>query len=253
MEVFYDVARKRFFELRRICNHLFLLMAVTGLLAGCMARVNIPVVKQVQMAAGPRQDAIDAGANANMLLDNLYQLIKANEGIEITVCTAAKDSRRCISDGFSVFVWGGIIPGVGTRTAYTFSEIERKHDQLEFTKDNHRTAFIGTPMLTRPNKCRVYVTDGGLQVQMDNYYANWAGVGNMMMAEGWAIDYLDFNHGIVGLQLELDVKGIFTAGGGSRYVLLKFPKIPDLISPPGTQSNNSDPKQSRKQRGPSGS
>ncbi len=230
MKASYKVAPKRFFEPRRLCHHLFLLLAVTGLLSGCMPKVNIPAVEQFHMASGPQEGAMDAGANADMLLGNLYQLIKSNEGVEVPICTAEKDSKRCIKDGVSVFVWGGAIPGVGHRTAYAFSGIQRNENQLEFTKDNSRTTFIGTPMVTRPNKCRVYVADGGLQVQMTNYYANWAGVGNMMMAEGWAIDYMDLDRGIVGLQLELDIKGVLTAGGGSRYVLLKFPNLPESIN-----------------------
>ena len=65
---------------------------------------------------------------------------------------------------------------------------------------------------------------------MTKYYANWAGIGNMTMAEGWAIDYIDLDQGIVGLQLELDISGLFTLGGGSKYVLFKFPNIPDILS-----------------------
>jgi len=82
-------------------------------------------------------------------------------------------------------------------------------------------------MYTHGNKCRAAFKDGGLQVQMANYYASWMGVGQMFMAEGWAIDYMDLDHGIVGLQLVIDIKGILTSGGGSRYVLLKFPHIPE--------------------------
>lgn len=49
------------------------------------------------------------------------------------------------------------------------------------------------------------------------------------MAEGWAIDNMDLNHSILGLQPAMDVKGYFTASGGSRYILLKFPNIPELL------------------------
>jgi hypothetical protein len=217
------------------CNRLLLLLAVMGLLSGCIAKVQIPAVDQFRIASGAQEGVIDAHAQADILLDNLYQLMKANEGTEIAFCTAAKDSRRCIKDGITIFVWGGLIPGAGRRTHYAFRDIVRGENQLEFTKDNSGTTFIGTPMFTKANKCRVYASGGGLQVEMDKYYANWAGIGNMFMAEGWAIDYMDLNQGIVGMQLELDTKGYFTVGGGSRYVLLKFPNIPESLSRSATQ------------------
>lgn len=148
-------------------------------------------------------------------------------GLKFLICTAKRDSRKCIKDGVAFFVFGGGIPGVGKRTCYVFSEISFGDDQLEFSKDNRGTKFIGTPMMTRANKCTACAKEGGLQVEMTKYYANWAGVGHMTMAEGWAIDYMDIDNGVVGLQLELDIKGLFVAGGGSRYVLLKFPNIPE--------------------------
>lgn len=199
------------------------------MLPGCVSKVEIPAVDQFRIASGSHDENINAGVQGKNLIKNLYELMRANEGDEVPLCTAAKDSRQCVEDGFSVFVWGGMIPGVGKRTFYVFSEISLNENQLEFTKDN-TTTFVGTPMYTHGNKCQVIVKDGGLQVQMANYYASWMGVGQMFMAEGWAIDYMDLYHGIVGLQLVIDIKGILTSGGGSRYVLLKFPHVPESLS-----------------------
>jgi len=230
-----QVASKQTWGTHDVCNRLLLLLAVMGLLSGCIAKVQIPAVDQFRIASGAQEGIIDAHVQADILLDDLYQLMKANEGTEIPLCTASRDSRQCIKDGISFFIWGGLIPGVGGRARYAFSDIVRGENQLEFTKDNSGTTFIGTPVFTKSNKCRAYAVGGGLQVEMDKYYANWAGIGNMFMAEGWAIDYMDLNQGIVGMQLELDSKGYCTAGGGSRYVLLKFPQIPESLSQQGTQ------------------
>lgn len=235
MRTFFRAAIRFTFAIDGLCKYLSLALAAAWLLSGCISKVQIPVVEQFHFVSGDQKGSINVDAHGEILLGNLYRLMKANEGIEVPICTAAKDSRQCVKDGISVFVWGGAIPGVGKRTCYVFSEISLGDHQLEFTKDNRGTKFIGTPMLTRGNKCHVNVRDGGLQVQMTKYYANWAGVGNMTMAEGWAIDFMDLDHGIVGLQLELDIKGIFTAGGGSRYVLLKFPNIPESFAQPSSQ------------------
>jgi len=192
--------------------------------------VQIPPVDQFHISSGAHEESVDAGVHGTLLLNNLYELLKANEGIEVPICTAARDSRQCIEDGFSVFVWGGYIPGVGGRTCYVFSKITISDKQLEFTKDNRTTTFIGTPMYAAENTCQVTVKGGGLEAEMTRYYASWMGIGQMFMAEGWAIDFMDLQHGIIGLQLELDIKGLFTVGGGSRYLLLKFPNVPEALS-----------------------
>jgi hypothetical protein len=210
-------------------GHFLSLCSLALLVSGCIANVQVPAVDQFLIASEMQEKSINAGVHSEILLNNLFELLRANEGIEVPICTAAKDSRQCVTDGFSVFVWGGVIPGVGGRTIYVFSELSRNENRLAFTKDNRTTTFIGTPMYTQANKCQVSVKNGGLQVEMDKYYANWMGVGQMFMAEGWTIDYMDLHRGILGLQLELDIKGIFTIGGGSRYILLKFPNIPELL------------------------
>ena len=89
--------------------------------------------------------------------------------------------------------------------------------------------------------------NGGIQVEMNKYYANWAGIGNMVMAEGWAIDYIDLDQGIIGLQLELDISGLFVLGGGSKYVLLLFPNVPDVFSRSVSEYNFPENNQQRSQ------
>ncbi|MDK9708386.1 MAG: hypothetical protein OEL83_15185 [Desulforhopalus sp.] len=205
----------------------FFLCIIVCLLPGCVANVQIPTIEQFQLVSAAKEENIDTEAQRKLLLDGLYQLLKTNEGLEIPVCTATRESRECTDNGFGVFVLGGPIPGTGGRTVYVFSKISLSDNQLEFTKDNRGTTFIGTPMYVMENQCQAKVVDGGMMVTMPRYYASWMGVGQMFMAEGWAIDYIDLSRGIVGLQMELDIKGLFTVGGGSRYLLLKFPKIPD--------------------------
>ncbi len=214
----------------------FALMAFVAVwvLSGCVPKVQIPVVQQFHANVGQQEGVVDVDAHGELLLGHLYQLLKANEGVEVPLCTAEKDTRKCIKEGVGVFVFGGGIPGMGTRSCYVFSDISLGERELVFTKDNRKTRFIGTPMFVKKNQGHVSVKGGGLQVRMDNYYANWAGVGNMTMAEGWAIDFMDFDHGIVGLHLMLDIKGLFVSGGGSNYVLLRFPTIPETLPYSGT-------------------
>lgn len=217
-------------------NHRVLLfIAIVLPLCGCSPSVNIPLLKNSYCVSPIQSGYIDIVSNQKQLLNDLYLLIKANEGEKVTLCTAQEDSKTCVKEGNSVFVLGGIIPGIGSRDYYKFKEINLKEDGLEFSKENESTTFIGTPMLVLDNTCRVEVRNGGLQVEMPKYYATWLGVGQMFMAEGWAIDYINLKTGVVGFQLALDIKGILTIGGGSRYALLKFPNIPkdEALSKPG--------------------
>jgi len=209
---------------------LLFILYIVWIHSGCIPKVNIPVVDHFNVKTNMRSGNVDVGTHEEQLLSDLYILIKANEGLKVPICEASKESKQCIKNGVTVFVLGGVIPGVGKRKYYGFSNISLSKNRLDFAKDNSSTTFIGTPMYCRENNCQVYVKNGGLQVEMTKYYANWAGIGNMTMAEGWAIDYIDLEKGVVGLQLELDISGPFVLGGGSKYVLLKFPNVPDIHS-----------------------
>lgn len=211
-------------------NHGLLALAMAWTFSGCSSKVNIPSVDHFYLVSTAQLGHIDVASHEKQLLNDLYILMIANEGEKVPLCTALKDSKQCVKDGVSVFVQGGMIPGGGKRKYYRFKDINLGDHHLEFTKDNSGTTFIGTPMYTRENKCQANVRNGGLQVEMTKYYATWAIVGNMHMAEGWAIDFIDLKKGIVGFQLSLDIKGFLTSGGGSKYALLKFPNIPETIS-----------------------
>ena len=209
---------------------LLFILCIVWIHSGCIPKVNIPVVDHFNVKTNMRSGNVDVGTHEEQLLSDLYILIKANEGLKVPICEASKGPKQFIKSGVGVFVLGGIIPGIGGRKYYVLSNISLSENRLDFAKDNSSTTFIGTPMYTKENNCQVYVKNGGLQVEMTKYYANWAGIGNMTMAEGWAIDYIDLEKGVVGLQLGLDISGPFVLGGGSKYVLLKFPNVPDVLS-----------------------
>ena len=211
-----------------------LVLVLSWALYGCVSQVTIPPVDRFNMVTAAQSGEIDVAFNEEWLLNDLYLLMKASEGEKIYLCTADKETRACIKTGVSVFVQGGPIPGLGKRKHNIFKEIKRDGQRVAFIKDNSSTSFIGIPMYAKDNKCEVLACNGGLQVEMTKYYANWAGIGMMTMAEGWAIDYVDLKNGIVGCQLELDIKGVLTAGGTSKYVLLTFPNIPEALKQSGT-------------------
>lgn len=208
-----------------------IILGIVLFCSGCVPKVDIQPVGQVRIQSNMSTGVVDTVANQKQLLSDLYTLLKTNEKTKVPICEASKEKKQCIRDGYSVFVWGGVIPGLGGRTYYFFSDISLNDDGIQFSKDNSKTTFIGTPMYTRENVGHIFIKDGGLQVEMANYYANWAGVGNMTMAEGWAIDYMDYDNGVVGLQLELNISGLFVLGGGSKYVLFTFPNRPDPSKP----------------------
>jgi hypothetical protein len=223
---------------QKIIAHRYLfVLIIVWIHSGCIPKVVIPVVDHFKIKANARSGEVDVSSYKEQLISDLYILMRANEGMEIPICEASTELKQCLKDGVSVFVQGGIIPGVGKRKYYVFSNILLKQNQLNFTKDNSGTTFIATPMYCHENNCQVVAGDGGLHVEMTKYYANWAGIGNMTMAEGWAIDYIDLDKGIIGFQLELNISGLFVLGGGSKYALLKFPKVPDIFSQSGSKYN----------------
>ena len=214
---------------------LFLGLTMIWILPACVPKVDLPVADHFSMKSGEQSGQVDAGINSEQLISNLYLLMKANENMKILICEASPESKECIDNGVSVYVQGCIIPGLGTRKYYIFSDISLSKERIEFTKNNSGTTFIATPMYCSDNTCQIYAGNGGLRVDMTNYYANWAGIGNMTFAEGWVIDYIDFEGGIVGLQFEMNISGYFVFGGGSKYVLLKFPNVPAKLSLSGSE------------------
>jgi len=210
---------------------LFLGLTMVWILPSCVPKVDLPVTDHFSIKSGEQSGQVDAGINSEQLISDLYLLMKANENMKILICEASPESKVCIDNGVSVYVQGGIIPGLGTRKYYIFSNILLIEERIEFTKNNSGTTFIATPMYCSDNTCHIYAGNGGLQVDMTNYYANWAGIGNMIFAEGWVIDYIDFEEGIVGLQFEMNILGYLVIGGGAKYALLKFPNVPDKLSP----------------------
>ncbi len=82
MHRFIQVASRHTWGAHDTCNRLLLLLTVMGLLSGCIAKVQIPAVDQFRIASGAQEGLIDAHAQADILLDNLYQLMKANEGTD---------------------------------------------------------------------------------------------------------------------------------------------------------------------------
>ena len=206
------------------------ILCIVGIYSGCIPKVNIPIVDHFNVKTNLRSGIVDVGIHGEQLLSDLYLLIKANEGLKVPICEASKESKQCTKSGVGVFVLGGGIPGMGKRKFYEFSNISLNENRLDFAKNNGSTTFIGTPMYCRENNGKIYLRNGGLQVEMTKYYSNWAGVGNMTMAEGWGIDYIDLEKGVIGLQFELNIAGPFVLGGGKKYVLFKFPNVPDILS-----------------------
>lgn len=79
----HSIEARFVFGMDRRCQSLFLALAAAWLLSRCVSKVQIPAVEQFQVTSGDQTKNIDADAHGETLRVNLYQLIKANEGVEV--------------------------------------------------------------------------------------------------------------------------------------------------------------------------
>ena len=103
--------------------HRWSLLAVAALLvAGCAAMPQQHNVKEVRICNAADCDAASQKYSVGQLLNGFAQLLKTNEGENVTICSSNPKTRACESVGFCYFVLGGILPGNGCSKSIAFSE-----------------------------------------------------------------------------------------------------------------------------------
>lgn len=195
------------------------------LVAGCTAIPQQHAVKAVHICTTKDCDSADQKYSTAQLLAGFQQLLKANEGEQVTICDSDPKTRACESVGFCYFVLGGILPGNGCSKSIVFNEIAigTQPGQLSL-KATMPLTFIWTPVTcdAMTGTLSVHSPDE-ISIEFRPYYCNWMVVGNMAATLNFAVESLDLSRGQVGVYLSHAVKGTGN-GRGSGYAVLKFPK-----------------------------
>lgn len=206
--------------------HRWSLLAVAALLvAGCAAMPQQHNVKEVRICNAADCDAASQKYSVGQLLNGFAQLLKTNEGENVTICSSNPKTRACESVGFCYFVLGGILPGNGCSKSIAFREIAIAGQQGQISlKANMPLTFIWTPVVC-DTMTGTFSVDSPDEISLEfrPYYCNWMVVGNMSATFNFAVESIDLSHGQISGYWSHAVKGTGN-GRGSGYVVLQFPK-----------------------------
>ena len=97
--------------------------AAVLLFSGCAAIPQQQYVKEVHICNDKECDTAGQKYSTGQLLTGFQQLLKANEGEKVTICSSNPKTRACESVEVCQFVLGGIVPGNGCSQYMVFSEI----------------------------------------------------------------------------------------------------------------------------------
>jgi hypothetical protein len=199
--------------------------AAVLLFSGCAAVPQQHNVKEVHICNAKDCDTAGQKYSAGQLLTGFQQLLKANEGEKVTICSSNPKTRACESVGACQFVLGGILPGNGCSQNMVFSEIVagKQPDQIDLKADMPLT-FIWTPVycVTTPATLSVRSADE-ISLEFQPRFCSWMAVGAMSATFNLAVESIDLNHGQIGGYWSHAVSGTGN-GRGSGYLVLKFPK-----------------------------
>ena len=197
---------------------------VAVVLAACAGTPQLAEVKEVTVCAAGECGPASQRYTATEMLAGLYQLLKRSEGREFTLCESDPAGRHCASEGVGYFVMGGPIPGRGSqrRGRYAQVQLDAASHAVTATASN-QLLFIGTPLACADTRHTLTVRSADEIVGADeNYYCNWAGVGNMTASFNYVVDYVDLDKGRLGGYWQHGVAGT-GAGKGAGYAIMQFP------------------------------
>lgn len=201
------------------------IVVVSGLLlAACAGTPQLAEVKEVYVCAAGECGPASQRYTATEMLAGLYELHKRSEGRDYTICESDPAGRNCVSEGVGYFVMGGPIPGRGSQKQGRYANVQYDAaNHAVIATASNQLLFIGTPLACADTKHILTVRSADEIVGADeNYYCNWAGVGNMTASFNFVVDYVDLDKGRLGGYWQHGVAGT-GAGKGAGYAILQFP------------------------------
>ncbi len=202
-----------------------LVAAVALFVSGCTAIPQKNAAKEVHICGAEDCATAVQKYSAGQLLTGFQQLLKANEGEKVTICSSNPKTRACESVGACQFVLGGIIPGNGCSQNMVFSEIAtgKQPGQIDLKADMPLT-FIWTPVYCETTAATLSVrSPDDIFLEFQPRFCSWMAVGPMTATFNFAVESIDLNRGQIGGYWSHAVKGGGN-GRGSGYLILKFPK-----------------------------
>ncbi len=208
-----------------------LVVALCGL-CSC-ATTTLPVIASTDVSICSTDRCVAAGPayNRDAVLQDLHQLLLANEGLVVSMCEGDKTSRLCKSHHVCHFVLGGILPGNGCSKSLTFSNVEWQEASADISMQTKMPlTFIGTPVkcVIAPSTISVN-TEDGIRLELQPHFCSWMVVGAMTAKLELSVESINIERGEIAGYWKHSVTGTGN-GRGSGYLILKFSKNIDWIA-----------------------
>lgn len=194
--------------------------------AGC-ATVRPQVVS---LCENQRCETLGESAPKEEMLARLFGFLKKNVQSELTVVEGdppeeGEMGKALTRNGaFSFYVQGGPMPGMATIHTLTFSDVlymDRESLEIKF-KVSPSATWNAMPMLFANTEGVLSIKSPREISYTSTYFGTWMVVGTSLWKHDWLIDYIDFDHGILGGPYSIAGGGPLSAGGGKGYIYLKF-------------------------------
>ncbi|MBE9535549.1 MAG: hypothetical protein IMF07_00075 [Proteobacteria bacterium] len=204
---------------------MLLLLFISAFAVGCTFNAEYRKVGNLKLCIENECNTLDENPNMvkkEELLEDLYSLLNVNEGETIIPCWGNPETKEC-KGRMKEFVQGGPIPGVVFIKSIWRTDAKRNKERSEITFNEKESAsWMGIPIMAS-GKGKLMVRDpNNVRLQSGN-----KGVALGFIPGGaekkLAIDYIDFDKGILGGELDVDSGGFLAKGFAWGYALYQFP------------------------------
>lgn len=199
--------------------------AASWLTVGCVAVPQQDKVREVHICTDKDCETAVHKYTAGQLAAGLQQLLKANEGQKVTICTSDPKTRTCESVGFCYLVVGGIIPGNGCAKSIVFSEVAQGNQAGQVSlKANMPLTFIWMPAPCETTTAMLAIRSANeISLEFQRSVCAFLGMGVFKATSNIAVESLDLKKGQISGYWSHASAGTGN-GRGSGYLVLQFPK-----------------------------
>ena len=166
-------------------NHTSLLLALIALLVLSSCSSTPPLAQPTRLAFSDRTTL--PSDPTNLLLDAAQVLgfdpATPSEPARLRLYSEkAEGAAEAKRKGLRFFMLGGLtIPGILRLDSLTFSNHELTPDGLRM-KVLTKSSYVFIPPVCQSSEALLSVKDDRVVLKMENFYCNWAGVGNVIVA-----------------------------------------------------------------------
>ncbi|MGN0914139.1 MAG: hypothetical protein ACI4OW_04510 [Alphaproteobacteria bacterium] len=165
------------------------------------------------------------------IYNSLLQLLNNNNHQKLLVCEADAYTHACLENFITMPVKVGITPAYAYIDSAKITDVNVKRNNTLNVILNYNLTYNGQSPECFPSNALVYVKDVNNIIMEDGgYTCKMTTIGQTNVKTLFTIDYIDLDYGYIGGYYSIGLSGP-AFGGGSGYMILRFPKDAYPLSP----------------------